>query len=379
VNRHLAQIIVALIPLRKWRRKAYDWLMRNTSNGKSLRDAALNYSMVEFIIENFTNSAYFETMHELYNFFHSAQQYSFHAIFQKRITKRDEILPSRMTAYTDKEIVIISDSDFAPKNYRRINISEIPFISDKDKYAFLVVFDQDFLAREAVKVLTDNGCKYYVPPKHQYVTRYFNTDKDAFETLLDESKLDGMFCPPDFENIFQALAATRDLSGAYVEVGVFQGASAHAALNYMQRAGIKRQSYFLDTYEGFTYEEAKKSEDPVWVNSHQDTSLERISDYLSLYPNTYVIKNNIISDTFPIDIKEIAVANLDVDMYEAVKAGLRILSPLIVKNGILIVEDYGHTPSLIGAQKAVHEFLDEFYGEFTPLYMASGQMFLVKR
>ena len=51
----------------------------------------------------------------------------------------------------------------------------------------------------------------------------------------------------------------------------------------------------------------------------------------------------------------------------------------MLKNGIIIAEDYGHTPALIGAQKAVGEFLEEYPDEFLPIYLHSGQMFLIKK
>ena len=46
---------------------------------------------------------------------------------------------------------------------------------------------------------------------------------------------------------------------------------------------------------------------------------------------------------------------------------------------IIIAEDAGHTPLLIGAYAAVREFLESPAGKaFTPVEMMSGQMFLIK-
>ena len=78
-------------------------------------------------------------------------------------------------------------------------------------------------------------------------------------------------------------------------------------------------------------------------------------------------------------IENISVANIDVDLYDAVKSALYRVKDKIVKNGIIIAEDYGHTPALIGAQKAVGEFLEEYPDEFLPIYLHSGQMFLIKK
>jgi hypothetical protein len=374
----MAQILVFPIPVRKWRHAAYKWLMAGKST-KHLRKAASDGTLASFVATGFDDPALFDVMQELYNFFREREQYSFNPVIRQRITARDGCLLERMKDYTDKEMLILTDADFVPKGWRRIEVSDIEKYKDDQNVAFLVAYDQDFRALETVKTLTAHGCKYYVPPKHQYVARYFNLDRHAYETLEEEAGFGGLFCPPDFENIFQALTATRDLPGAYVEIGVFQGASSHAALNYMRRTGIRRESWFLDTYEGFTYDEAQDSEDQVWKNSHQDTSIDRVKNHLSGFSGVHVVKNNCISDPFPAEIGDIVVANLDVDMYEAVKTGLKSLATRVVRNGILIAEDYGHTPSLIGAQKAVYEFLEENPGIFTPVYMSSGQIFLVKR
>ena len=95
-----------------------------------------------------------------------------------------------------------------------------------------------------------------------------------------------------------------------------------------------------------------------------------------------VEKNNIISDPLPARAVKlgIAVANLDVDLYEAVYAGLHKLAPHMVQHGILVVEDPGHTPLLIGAKLALEKFLDEDVGkQFIPLVMDSGQSFLIRK
>jgi hypothetical protein len=54
--------------------------------------------------------------------------------------------------------------------------------------------------------------------------------------------------------------------------------------------------------------------------------------------------------------KKISLLRLDTDFYSSTKVELNILFPLLEKNGILIVDDYGH---FTGAKKAVDEFFYE--------------------
>lgn len=189
----------------------------------------------------------------------------------------------------------------------------------------------------------------------------------------------------DAENICQALQATRSLAGAYVEVGCFRGSSGRIALKYMQEAGIYRPSYFLDVFDGFTYSAAQESADAIWANSHATEGIEIVSGRLKEFEqpllgrSVHVVKNNIVTDELPAEIDTIAAANLDVDQLEAVYAGLIKLAPRIEVGGILIVEDPGHTPLLIGAQAALELFLaGQIAEKFLPIYMSSGQYFLVR-
>ena len=84
-----------------------------------------------------------------------------------------------------------------------------------------------------------------------------------------------------------------------------------------------------------------------------------------------VFKSNIVADDLPQEVDRIAVANIDVDIYEAVAAALLKVSPLMSVGGIMVVEDPGHTPLLIGARVALQEFLEtEAASRFLPLYVS---------
>ena len=50
---------------------------------------------------------------------------------------------------------------------------------------------------------------------------------------------------------------------------------------------------------------------------------------------------------------KIALLRLDTDWYESTKIELEMLYPLIVQDGVLIIDDYGH---FSGAKKAVDEY-----------------------
>lgn len=192
----------------------------------------------------------------------------------------------------------------------------------------------------------------------------------------------------DFANLIQALEMTRNLPGCYVEVGCFRGSSAGIVLRYLSAVRRRIPTFFLDVFDGFTYDDAQSSADTIWHGTHKTEGYElvrqRLLNYNTEFPemSISVEVNNIITDPLPIAVARdgIAVANLDVDLHEAVYMGLHKLAPHIVKSGVLIVEDAGHTPLLIGAKHALEKFLAEEAGQqFIHLVMESGQSFLIRK
>ena len=110
------------------------------------------------------------------------------------------------------------------------------------------------------------------------------------------------------------------------------------------------------------------SADRMWIGTHSTEGQQAIARRLSAFNDPQnglevrVVKANIIRDSLPSDLTKVTLANIDVDMYEAVQAALYKIAPLVIKNGIMIVEDAGHTPALIGARIALDRFLKSAEG-----------------
>lgn len=212
------------------------------------------------------------------------------------------------------------------------------------------------------------------------VSPYYATDKYAKKVLDEELLLNGnYFDLYDFQNIFQAIKLTKGIDGDYVEIGTYRGDSARAALSYSEKLEINRNFYFIDTFEGFSYTEAKDSADIGWANTHHETSMNLVEARLKEFKNWKLVKSNIISDGLPRNLNRIAVCNIDVDLYEAVQASLIAVDKKIVNGGVILAEDYGHTPALIGAQIAINEFYEKNSERYYGLYLQSGQFLLIRR
>lgn len=266
------------------------------------------------------------------------------------------------------------------KGFQVVTLQELNQLNNENKHVVICAYESDENLLEAIRLINSKtNLFYYCPFRYLPAARYIHRNSAAKQILISQFKLKYQkFDLADFENIIQALEITRDRSGDFVEIGVYKGDSACIALEYMQVTGIQRKSYFFDLFEGFTNSSSEQSNDAVWLNSHIDTSLNKVEQLLNSYPNVTVGKLDIIKQELPSSITEIALCNIDVDIYEAVTFALRKVAPLVKKGGIIILEDQGHTPFLAGGFTATMDFIKTDCLNFIPIHLTSGQMYLIK-
>lgn len=292
--------------------------------------------------------------------------------------------------YNEKRIVILTDFPMEnAKVWDGLKEYVIPneniALLNGEKDAVLLAFIYDFHCQKVVGELIQNnikflGCNISGKDVISEPVQYYQTDSAANSTLIEESFYNGnYFDLNDFQNLFQAIKMTRKLEGIYVEIGVYRGDTARAALSYMEKSKIKRKSFFLDTYEGFRYANADNSSDCWWAGTHDDTSIDFVDARLQGFSDYHLVKTNIITDKLSDDIRNIVVCNIDVDIYEAVEAALEQVKDRMAQGGVIIAEDYGHTPVLVGAQYAVNKFMEKNEEYFYGIYLQSGQFLMIKK
>ncbi len=160
------------------------------------------------------------------------------------------------------------------------------------------------------------------------------------------------------------------IAGDIVECGVWRGGSMMAvALALMARGDTSRHLYLYDTFEGMS--EPTEADRALSGESAQ-TQLERTSRDHALwavasfedvqanltstgYPaaRIHYVKGK-VEETIPGTLPaQIALLRLDTDWYESTRHELTHLYPLLSRNGLLIIDDYGHWQ---GAKQAVDEY-----------------------
>ncbi len=169
---------------------------------------------------------------------------------------------------------------------------------------------------------------------------------------------------------YELFKLTVDLPGDIVECGVFKGASFSKFVklrNVLQKASSKRIIGF-DVFDKFpmpgknTVEGDKEGREQFLKVSGGEKSIsnEKLMEFLQSCDsseNVDLIKGD-VSETVPSFISKnpqlkISLLHIDVDLYEPTLDCLNYFFNRVVKNGVIILDDYNGFP---GATKAIDEF-----------------------
>ena len=159
------------------------------------------------------------------------------------------------------------------------------------------------------------------------------------------------------------------LDGDIVECGIWRGGNIFLAkkIQDLFYNEIKRTFYGYDTFEGMPepsiYDGEKvnkiyklfESKNEKWTKASLEYVISSAKKFFTNIENLKFIKGKveetlINKENLP---KKISLLRLDTDFYESTKIELEILYPLLVQNGVLIIDDYG---DFLGCRKAVDDF-----------------------
>ena len=163
-----------------------------------------------------------------------------------------------------------------------------------------------------------------------------------------------------------------DIQGDIVECGVWRGGSMMMAALVLLKSGHDDRQFFLyDTFEGLP-----KPDDidvDVWghnaieawlphkkTNESSDWAYASVDEVRANLERTgYPMKNikfvkGMVEQTIPKTIpNKIALLRLDTDWYKSTRHELEHLYPRLSRNGVLIIDDYGH---FRGSRQATDEY-----------------------
>ena len=154
--------------------------------------------------------------------------------------------------------------------------------------------------------------------------------------------------------------------GEIIECGVFKGASLSRFIKFRElfENTYSKKIIAFDTFGEFpsaVYEPDREKRD-AFIREAGSKSIERnqliaILDELGLYKNIELIEGDILETVPEYKAKnphlKISLLHVDVDLYESTKVCLEQLYPLVVKGGLVILDDFG---AFAGANKAIDDY-----------------------
>jgi O-methyltransferase len=178
------------------------------------------------------------------------------------------------------------------------------------------------------------------------------------------------------DNLAATILAVRyvcknKLKGDFVECGVWRGGHGIAAALTFNLYSSKNKVICLDTFLGMTkptdndFSNHDKLKAITQFNSnsridHNEWCFASYDDVQRNFLQAGVLKDDFelikgdVAETLPkLSVNPIVFLRLDTDWYESTKMELKYLWPLLIVNGVLVVDDYGHWQ---GSKKAVDEF-----------------------
>lgn len=156
-------------------------------------------------------------------------------------------------------------------------------------------------------------------------------------------------------NIIQQLEATAP-GGTAIEMGVFTGGVTKFFLD------CNRPVLAFDTFEGIAGADVEKD---MHVDGEYDGG-----DVLDYIDGAIIIKGKIPDTLEDLKVGDIAIAHIDLDVYEPTVHALQFIYNNLLPDGVIIVDDYGFA-STPGVKQAVDEFP---LGR--KLYIPTGQMII---
>ena len=210
-----------------------------------------------------------------------------------------------------------------------------------------------------------NDCEVTLPKDMALLDKFINIplrewQSDVFKSL-------GLRNPYELGNLtirHEALLMTRNLKGAIVECGTYQGKSLAPLGLLLREIEDSRQVFGVDSFQGFPDEASKHdfiegqlpnfSKPEYFANANVD----QVKAYFKKFKLENVIQLIVgfyeeTLPNFPVD--DISLLILDCDLYDSYHIALKHLYPKVSSGGWIIFDEY-YSPKYPGAKIAIDEF-----------------------
>jgi hypothetical protein len=155
------------------------------------------------------------------------------------------------------------------------------------------------------------------------------------------------------------------LEGDVAECGVYRGASLLTTGLYLKQKGVDKVLWGFDSFEGFPDTVAADlmlggaSDEQKRHGGFSDTNYLRLCKRIALFGLADQVRliKGMFAQTLPqVRDMRFCFVHLDVDIYDSYKMCMEFFYPRLVKDGIILLDEY-NDPPWPGCNKAVDDFL----------------------
>ena len=192
--------------------------------------------------------------------------------------------------------------------------------------------------------------------------RRYNNQLDEYNRLFRKYSKYTMTSQGRFVANLELCARFKHLDGDYVECGVWKGGMSAAIA---ETIGKEKMVHLFDSFEGLPL--AKEVDGEAALTWQKDVNSPNYFDNCTAEEKfvieamqfaahkNYRIYKGWFDQTLPaFSSTRISILRLDGDWYDSIMVSLKYLYPMVVENGLIILDDY---PYWTGCSRAVHKYL----------------------
>jgi O-methyltransferase len=177
-----------------------------------------------------------------------------------------------------------------------------------------------------------------------------------------------LFSPHELFMVYSIARCQRDHGGAFVEVGVFRGASL-TVIAAAKSPGTKL--FGFDTFEGLP---SVGDDDTLFEKGMFKADETNLLKRVSVHKNVKVVKGTFPDTAAVLTGEQLSFVHLDVDTYESTIASLKTVYPMLLPGGIILSHDYSQAA---GVHRAVGEFFQDRRGDRL-IELSVSQVMIIK-
>ncbi len=238
-----------------------------------------------------------------------------------------------------------------------------------------------------------------IPVKHPFINKVMDINKTIqrfmyktgdlfipkpmkqYKTLFKKYKDFTMVHEESYISNLRAAKRSSRVEGDVVECGVWRGGMIAGIAEIL---GNEKAYHLFDSFEGLP--EAKEIDGAAAIDWQKNTGGEEYYDNckaeisfaekaMGMAGVKFKCHKGWFSDTLPLNtIGDISLLRLDGDWYDSTMVCLQYLFPKVVKNGLVLIDDYY---TWDGCSKAVHDYLSSIKST-GKIFALSGVAYIIK-